>query len=119
MNCVRNCVDGFDLITEILVRVAIFSSKFPEGLCIRKEEDNVRRSSLEKAQILVCTEHGSFDYVDTLPHLPPQPLQRHWLGLLFLSFSDTPDGSDKPNWYLCIFARSLGLLCVCVCYISF
>lgn len=89
---------------NLLVRVAIFPSKFPGGPHSMKEEDNVKRSSLQKAQTLECTERGSFN--DTA-YSTPKPLQRNWLGLLFLPFLDILG-------VILYFTRSLGLLCVCV-----
>lgn len=77
-----------------------------------KEGDNVRRSSVQKGQTLVCA-GGSFDDMDQNPS--HHPLQRHWLGPLSPPFPDTSGGCDVLNWNLNTLPRWL----VCVCVLHF
>lgn len=72
-----------------------------------KEGDNVRRSSVQKGQTLVCA-GGSFDDMDQ--NSSHHPLQRHWLGPLSPPFPDTSGGCE-PEY----FAQVAGV-CVCVAF---
>lgn len=118
MNCVRNCVDGFDLITEILVRVAIFplsSQKVP----VSGKRRTTWGEAASERHIFWCAQNMVL--LITLTHSPTSPHNPFkgtgWVLCSFLFLTHLVAVTNQIG--TCVFLPDHWGYCVCVCVLHF